>query len=112
MKKLTVLSLTCLALTGCVAPAGIAMVGSEAAGAGASAGVEHTMEGVAYRTFVNPLTDVESATRDALKTMSLDVVEEHEEEHYGYTLRAKTDRRTINIRFEKISFNILYHDGL
>jgi hypothetical protein len=122
MRKVLTISIVCTALCGCAAPAGIAMVGSEAAGAGASAGIEHTMQGVAYRTFIASMPDVEAATRDALKVMSIGVTEAEDDEDYGRTLKAKTERRTVNIRFEKISdqttqirvdskSSLLSHDG-
>jgi hypothetical protein len=122
MKKTFAILAVCAGLGGCVAPAGVAMVGSEAAGAGASAGIEHTMQGVSYRTFVSPMADVEAAARDALKTMSIDVTKSEQEEDYGRSLEAKTERRTIHIRLEKISdqttqmrvdskSGLLSHDG-
>lgn len=51
-----------LALEGCAA-VGLAVVGG-AAGVGAGAGVEHTMNGIVYKTFDAPTNELRFATLD------------------------------------------------
>ena len=60
-------ALTCVLNSGCVA---VALTGL---GVGAAVGVNHTLNGIVYRTFAEPLPKVKRATLVALKQMAFPV---------------------------------------
>jgi hypothetical protein len=71
-------------------------------GAGASAGISHTLNGVSYRTFSEPLPRVRKATLTALGRMSIKVESTKKEDHSEVIL-AKTTDRDIEVELEAIS---------
>lgn len=92
------LSAVCLCLSGCVAvAAGIASVG-------ASAGVGHHVNGTSYRTFTAPLWRVDSATREALKLMAINL-QSVEKTQTGQLFRATIGDRRVEIELEALTPN-------
>jgi hypothetical protein len=89
-----------LTLTGC-AGAGLMLAGT-GAGVAAGTGVNHTLNGIAYKTFTAPLPELELATTDALKTMGIQV-EKAEDIERGRKITAIAEARTIEIELERLS---------
>ena len=83
-------------LSGCE-PLSLALLGI-----GSSAGVSHHMNGVAYRTFTEPMPKVERAARLALKRMEIEIAET-EKTDTGALIKAKTSTREIEIEIESIT---------
>ena len=73
-------------------------------GAGVTWGtaVSYTMDGIAYRTFTAPLTQVERATLTALNDMGIEV-EAAEMTNEGKAIKAKGVDRQIEIELEAVS---------
>jgi hypothetical protein len=72
------------------------------AGAGTSAALGHSLNGLAYRTFTMPLAEVRTATLEALMTMGLRL-ESIEDTEDGQRIEASAERRWIYIDLEPIS---------
>ena len=86
---------------GCVAPVALTLFG---VGAGVTTGtaVSYTMDGIAYRTFTAPLTQVERATLTALSDMGMKI-EGTEKIDEGKAIKAKGVDRQIEIELQAIS---------
>jgi hypothetical protein len=93
--------LSLLYLNGCAAPVALTLLG---VGAGVTAGtaVSYTMDGIAYRTFTAPLTQVERATLTALSDMGMKI-EGTEKIDEGKAIKAKGVDRQIEIELQAIS---------
>jgi len=85
-----------LTLTGCD-PVTLTILG-----AGASAGVAHSLGSVAYKTFTAPIKRVNSATLTALKRMGIKV-ESIEKTDTGKVINAISADRNIEVTLEAIS---------
>ncbi len=81
---------------------GCAAVGLTALGVGAGAGVGHTLGGIVYKTFSEPMPKVKRATLTALKQMAIPV-ESVEPSKEGETIRAKAANRSIEVQFEALT---------
>ena len=89
-----------LSLQACAA-AGIAVVGG-AAGVGAGAGVEHTLNGIVYKTFAAPVNELRFATLKTLDHMDMPVtVDEKTDE--GWKLTATAADRTIDVELQSLT---------
>jgi hypothetical protein len=90
-----------LSLNGCAAPIALTLFG---VGAGVTTGtaVSYTMDGIAYRTFTAPITQVERATLTALNDMGI-AVEAAEKTNEGKAIKAKGVDRQIEIELEAVS---------
>jgi hypothetical protein len=75
-----------------------------ALGVGSAAGVQHTLSGIAYKTFSLPLPKVRSAVRVALSKMSIKVDAPQKTEN-GEVIKARSADRDIEIELEAISPN-------
>ncbi|MDH5534897.1 MAG: DUF3568 family protein [Betaproteobacteria bacterium] len=71
-------------------------------GIGSSAGISHHMNGIAYRTFTEPMPRVQSAALLALKRMDIEV-SETEKTDTGALIKAKTANRDIEIELESLT---------
>ena len=91
-----------LLLNGCAA-AGL-MVASTGAGIAGGAGVEHTLTGISYKTFTEPLDTVRTATVDALARMDVNIVEDSATPE-GWLMQGTAARRTIDIELERLTDN-------
>ncbi|OGA47079.1 MAG: hypothetical protein A3G24_27440 [Betaproteobacteria bacterium RIFCSPLOWO2_12_FULL_62_13] len=69
---------------------------------GASAGVQYTLSGIAYRTFSEPLPQVMLAVFIALDRMAIKV-DSKEKIYNGQRIWARTSDREIQIELEVIS---------
>jgi uncharacterized protein DUF3568 len=82
--------------SGCVA------VGATALGVGAAVGVNHTLGGIVYKTFTEPLPKVKRATLTALKQMEITVAS-IEKTKDGELIKAKASNRAIEVQFESLT---------
>jgi hypothetical protein len=89
----------CIAL---VSTGGCTVVGATLLGVGAAVGVNHTLSGIVYRTFSEPLPKVQRATLTALTQMEIKVLSTEKTEH-GQRIKAAATNRTIEIEFESLS---------
>lgn len=73
-------------------------------GVGASAGVQHTLGGMTYRTFTAPTPRVKAALLGALQRMGIKV-DSTEKTTTGELIKASTPGRQIELEVERISAN-------
>ena len=92
--------LVAFGLQGCAALGlGLATAG---AGAGISAGYEHTVNGIVYKTFAAPKEEVRLATLEALKRMGMPVTVDKPSDG-GWTLSATASKRSIDIDLQALT---------
>ena len=96
LRSLGALIVGCGLLTGCAA------VALTALGVGASTGVSHSLNGLTYRTFTEPLPRVRTASLRALQRMHIKVASSGKIEG-GEEIRATSGDRAIEIELESIS---------
>jgi Protein of unknown function (DUF3568) len=89
-----------LALEGCAA-VGLAVVGG-AVGVGAGAGVEHTMNGIVYKTFDASTNELRFATLKTLDHLGMPVATDEKSEE-GWKLSATATERTIDIELQQLT---------
>jgi hypothetical protein len=87
-------------LQGCAA-AGLAVMGA-GAGVGLGTGVEHTLNGVNYKTFAIPIDNVHLAARATLQRLGMPITTDARTPT-GYTLTASATDRTIDIQLERLT---------
>ena len=75
-----------------------------AIGVGASAGIQHTVSGIAYRTFSAPMPNVRAAVRDALDHMQIKVAGTYRIEN-GVRFKARVSDREIEVDLETLTAN-------
>src|SRR5262245_1123773 len=75
-----------------------------AIGVGASAGIQHTVSGIAYRTFSAPLPNVRAAVRDALDHMQIRIGSTYKIDN-GVRFRARASDIEIEIDLESLTGN-------
>lgn len=71
-------------------------------GVGTAAGVQHTLTGIAYRTFSAPLPRVRSAVKSALQHMEIKI-DSTEKIENGERIKARAADRDIEIELESLS---------
>lgn len=81
---------------------GCAAVGLTALGIGGATGVNHTLGGIVYKTFSEPLPKVKRATLTALQQMEISV-ESVEQNQQGEVIKAKAVNRAIEVQFEALT---------
>ena len=81
---------------------GCAAVGVTALGIGAAAGVSHTLGGIVYKTFSEPMPKVKQATLTALKRMAIKV-ESIEKTNEGEMIQSRAANRAIEVQFESLT---------
>ncbi|MEK6663293.1 MAG: DUF3568 family protein [Pseudomonadota bacterium] len=89
-------------LIGCGLLTGCAAVALTALGVGASTGVSHSLNGMTYRTFTEPLPRVRSASMRALQRMQIKVASSEKIEG-GEGIKAMSGDRAIDIELESVS---------
>jgi Protein of unknown function (DUF3568) len=94
-----VVTLLC-GLQGCAAVALTLL--SAGAGVGASAGIEHTVNGVAYRTFTMGQEQLRAATHTALRRMAI-VVRTDETTDEGRKIVGEASDRIVEIELERVT---------
>lgn len=87
-----------IGISGC---AGLAMT---AGGVVAQAGVDHSLSGIAQKTFTAPIDDVHIATLQSLERMQIPVTDMNEIEP-GWKIQGTTETRAIDVELEKITSN-------
>lgn len=90
-----------LGLQGCAGGVGLTMLGI-GGGTAAGVGVEHTLNGIAYKTFGAPVDQVHAANRKALADMSVRITEDSRTEA-GRVIKAAAADREIEIQFERLT---------
>ncbi len=90
------LLLVSMALQGCAA------VALTAAGVAGGAGVNHTLSGIAYKTFNNSLAELRVGTLRTLKDMDMTVTEDSKTED-GWEIKATATKREIEIELEQLT---------
>jgi Protein of unknown function (DUF3568) len=91
-----------LAVVAAPLSSGCAAVALTAGGVGAAVGVNHTLSGIVYRTFSEPLPKVKRAALTALKQMEI-AVDSVEKTKQGELIRAKAANRAIEVEFESLT---------
>jgi hypothetical protein len=85
-----------------VLTSGCAAVALTALGVGGAVGVNHTLNGIVYKTFTEPLPKVKRATLTALKQMEI-TVDAVEKTKQGEVIKAKASNRAIEVEFEALT---------
>jgi len=96
--RIAVLGACLFLLSGCD-PVSLTMLG-----VGSGAGVAHTLGGIAYKTFTEPLPKVKKAAQVALNRMAIKV-SAVEKMDGGEVIKARASDRDIEIELEAISVN-------
>jgi xanthine dehydrogenase molybdopterin-binding subunit B len=89
-----------VALQGCAA-AGVTLA-TAGAGVGMGAGVEHTLNGIVYKTFGVSINELRFAALKTLDHMDMPVTADEKTET-GWKLTATASERTIDIEFERLT---------
>lgn len=90
-----------LLLQGC-AGIGLTLLGI-GGGTAASAGVNHTLGGIAYKTFSAPADEVHAAARAALDGMAMPIDKDEPGEGGGRVLAARAADREIDVAIETVT---------
>ena len=90
-----------LLLAGCAAPAGLAIF-SARTGVAMGTGVDYTLNGIAYKTFVTPLPRARQATLASLNRMGMTVVEDKKSDS-GWMITATAEGRDIDVELQRRS---------
>jgi outer membrane scaffolding protein for murein synthesis (MipA/OmpV family) len=91
-----------LLLQGCAAAAIGITLATAGAGAGMTAGVEHTLNGIVYKTFSAPANEVRFATLKTLDRMGMPLTDDQKTET-GWQLSAKAKDRSVDIELESLT---------
>lgn len=91
-----------LAVAACIGLAGCEAVAMTALGVGASTGVGHTLSGISYRTFSEPMPRVKGASMKALQRMQIKVASTGKFDH-GEEIKATAADRDISIELEALT---------
>ena len=84
------------------ATTGCAAVALTAGGIAGGAGVEHTLSGIAYKTFNAPLADVRRAAVKTLRRMEIEVTKDGKSEE-GWAIDGVATQRRIGIELEAVT---------
>ncbi len=90
-----------LSLPGCAGGVGLTMLGI-GGGTAANVGVEHTLNGIAYKTFTASLDQVYAANQMALADMSVKITDDAKTESGRQVIAIAADRE-IEIQFERLT---------
>lgn len=91
-------------LVGLIFLAGCSSVGVTALGVGTSTGVQHTLNGIAYRTFTAPLPQVRHATLASLNRMGFRIAS-RQKTGEGEVIKATANDREIEIELAALTSN-------
>ncbi|MFO1189104.1 MAG: DUF3568 family protein [Alphaproteobacteria bacterium] len=89
-------------LLGLAGLSGCAAVALTAGGIAGGAGVDHTLSGIAYKTFAAPIENVRLATLQTLKQMDMSVKDDRKVEA-GWEITASANDRDINVELEALT---------
>lgn len=93
---------TWIAIVAAAVLVGCAPVALTAGGIAGSTGVNHTMSGIAYKTFTTPMKTLRVATLKTLNRMEIKVTQDAQSEE-GWKITATAADRTIDIELEKLT---------
>ena len=91
-----------LLLQGCAAAAIGVTLATAGAGAGMTAGVEHTLNGIVYKTFSAPANEVRFATLKTLDRMGMPLTDD-EKTDTGWKLSASAKDRSVDVDLESLT---------
>jgi hypothetical protein len=91
-----------LTLQGCAAAAIGVTLATAGAGAGMTAGVEHTLNGIVYKTFSAPANEVRFATLKTLDRMGMPLTDDQQTDT-GWRLSASAKDRSVDIELESLT---------
>lgn len=94
----------CLALTSISLLTACVPLSLTAVGVGSAAGVQHTLNGIVYRTFTAPLPQVRGAAIASLNRMGIKV-DSHDKSKEGEVIKAKASGREIEIELDALTPN-------
>jgi outer membrane scaffolding protein for murein synthesis (MipA/OmpV family) len=94
--------LIAVTLQGCTAAAIGVTIATAGAGAGMSVGVEHTLNGIVYKTFAASANDVRFATLKTLDQMGMALTAD-EATKTGWQLSATANDRSIDVQLERLT---------
>ena len=94
----------CLALISLVLLAACVPLSLTAVGVGSAAGVQHTLNGIAYRTFTAPLPQVRGAAIASLNRMGIKV-DSRDRSEEGEVIKATASGRKIEIELDALTPN-------
>jgi hypothetical protein len=107
-----------VALLGAVAGlGGCASLALTAGGIAGGAGIDHTLSGIAYKTFSESLPSVRLATLKTLNRMAMDVTKDEQPAERGeWTITASAADRIIDIELEPVTqratrMRVVVHKG-
>lgn len=89
-------------VVGLLLQSGCTPVAVTALGIGGAVGVNHTLSGIVYKTFTEPLPKVKRATLTALQQMAISV-EKSETTEQGEIITAKARNRAIEVELEALT---------
>lgn len=89
-----------MCLQGCAA-VGLAVVGA-GAGAGVGAGIDHTINGIVYKTFAASINNVRFATLKTFDRMAMPLTADEKQDD-GWKLSATAADRTIDVELERLT---------
>ncbi len=107
--KVLILALSLLTLQGCAA------VALTAGSMAADAGIEHTLSGISYKTFVSSMDDARYAVFKTLDRLDMDIADQTQTED-GWVIFALANDRTIEIELEAVTkrvtrIRVIAHKG-
>ena len=94
----------CLALISLASLTACAPLALTAVGVGSAAGVQHTLNGIAYRTFTAPLPQVRGAAVASLNRMGIKV-DSRDKSKEGEVIKARAGGREIEIELDALTPN-------
>jgi len=96
LARMALIVLCASSLQGCITAA--LAVGGLVAGAG----VDHTLNGIVYKTFAEPVGEVRLATLKTLRRMDMQVTQDEKSEG-GWAIKAEANERYIDVELEPVS---------
>jgi hypothetical protein len=91
-----------LLLQGCAAAAIGVTLATAGAGAGMTAGVEHTLNGIVYKTFASPANEVRFATLKTLDRMGMPLTDDQKTDT-GWKMTASAKDRSVDVELESLT---------
>ena len=106
LQKSASLRFMCIALVPamCLMVGGCVPLAVTAVGVGAATGVQHTLSGIAYKTFTASLPEIRKATITTLRRMDITIGGTQKIEH-GESITARAADREIEVQLESLTSN-------
>ncbi len=97
--KVLIVAFSLMALQGCAA------VALTAGSMAADAGIEHTLSGISYKTFVSTMDDARYAVFKTLDRLDMDIADQTQTKD-GWVIFALANDRTIEIELEAVTHRV------